>query len=277
MGLRTMNPTTPGVRGRTAPDFSELTQGNQPLKALTAAKSSTGGRNHFGRITSRFRGGGHKQRFRTIDFRRDKIGVPAKMASIEYDPNRSSRIALLHYADGEKRYILWPVGLKVGDTVVSSREADIKPGNSLPLRSIPLGTTIHNVCLHVAGRAQLVRSAGDGAQVMAKEGDWGQVRLPSGEVRRVHLDCRATIGQLGNIEHSSEHVGKAGRSRWKGFRPHNRGVTMNPVDHPMGGGEGRSSGGRHPCSPWGQLAKGLKTRENKRTDRMIIKRRGKKA
>jgi large subunit ribosomal protein L2 len=277
MGLRTLNPTTPGVRSRIAPDFSELTQGNRPLKALTAAKPSAAGRNHFGRITSRFRGGGHKRRFRTIDFRRDKIGVPAKVASIEYDPNRSARIALLHYADGEKRYILWPVGLKVGDAVISSREADIKPGNSLPLRSIPLGTTIHNVCLHVAGRAQLVRSAGNGAQLMAKEGDWGQVRLPSGEVRLVHLDCRATIGQLGNLEHSSVHEGKAGRSRWKGFRPHNRGVTMNPVDHPMGGGEGRSSGGRHPCTPWGQLTKGLKTRQNKRTDRMIVKRRGKKA
>jgi large subunit ribosomal protein L2 len=277
MGLRTLNPTTPGVRGRIAPDFSELTKGNEPLKSLTSSKPATGGRNHFGRITSRFRGGGHKRRFRTIDFRRDKIGVPAKVASIEYDPNRSARIVLLHYTDGEKRYILWPVGLKVGDTVLSSREADIKPGNSLPLRSIPLGTTIHAVCLHVAGKAQLVRSAGDGAQLMAKEGDWGQVRLPSGEVRKVHLDCRATIGQLGNIEHSSVHISKAGRSRWKGYRPHNRGVTMNPVDHPMGGGEGRSSGGRHPCSPWGQLAKGLKTRENKRTDRMIVKRRGKKA
>jgi large subunit ribosomal protein L2 len=254
-----------------------LTQGNTPLKSLTKSMSSTGGRNHYGRITSRFRGGGHKQRFRTIDFRRDKIGVPAKVASIEYDPNRSARIVLLNYADGEKRYILWPVGLKVGDTVVSSREADIKPGNSLPLRAIPLGTTIHNISLHVAGRAQLVRSAGDGAQLMAKEGDWGQVRLPSGEVRKVHLDCRATIGQIGNVEHNSVQVGKAGRTRWSGRRPHNRGVTMNPVDHPMGGGEGRSSGGRHPCSPWGQLAKGLKTRENKRTDRMIIKRRGKKA
>jgi large subunit ribosomal protein L2 len=271
-----VNPTTPGVRGRIAPDFSELTQGNRPLKALTAAKPSPAGRNQFGRITSRFRGGGHKRRFRTIDFRRDKLGVPAKVASIEYDPNRSARIALLNYADGEKRYILWPVGLKVGDVVVSSRAADIKPGNSLPLRSIPLGTTIHNVCLHIGGRAQLVRSAGDGAQLMAKEGDWGQVRLPSGEVRIVHLDCRATIGQLGNLEHSSVHVGKAGRNRWKGYRPHNRGVTMNPVDHPMGGGEGRSSGGRHPCSPWGKLAKGLKTRQNKRTDRMIIKPRGRK-
>jgi large subunit ribosomal protein L2 len=272
-----MNPTTPGVRGRVAPDFSELTKGNEPLKSLTRAEPSSGGRNHFGRITSRFRGGGHKRRFRIVDFRRDKIGVPARVASIEYDPNRTARLALLNYADGEKRYILWPVGLKVGDTVVSSREADIKPGNSLPLRYIPLGTIVHNVSLNVAGRAQLVRSAGDGAQLMAKEGDWGQVRLPSGEVRKVHLDCRATVGQLGNVEHNRVQIGKAGRTRWAGRRPHNRGVTMNPVDHPMGGGEGRSSGGRHPCSPWGQLSKGLKTRENKRTDRMIIKRRGKKA
>ena len=277
MGLRTINPTTPGVRGRLAPDFSDLTQGNQPLKALTEAKPSTGGRNHYGRVTSRFRGGGHKRRFRVVDFRRDKLGVPAKVASIEYDPNRSARIALLHYADGEKRYILWPVGLAVGDTVVSSASADIKPGNALPLRNIPLGTTIHNVELKVAGRAQMVRSAGSGAQLMAKEGEWGQVRLPSGEVRLVHLNCRATVGQLGNLEHNSVHNGKAGRTRWLGRRPHNRGVTMNPVDHPMGGGEGRSSGGRHPCSPWGQLSKGLKTRQNKRTDRMIIKRRGKKA
>jgi len=277
MGLRTINPTTPGVRGRMAPDFSELTRGNQPLKALTEAKPSTGGRNHFGRVTSRFRGGGHKRRFRVIDFRRDKLGVPAQVASIEYDPNRSARIALLHYADGEKRYILWPVGLAVGDTVVSSASADIKPGNALPLRNIPLGTTIHNVELKVAGRAQMVRSAGSGAQLMAKEGEWGQVRLPSGEVRLVHLNCRATVGQLGNLEHNSVHNGKGGRTRWLGRRPHNRGVTMNPVDHPMGGGEGRSSGGRHPCSPWGQLSKGLKTRQNKRTDRMIVKRRGKKA
>jgi large subunit ribosomal protein L2 len=277
MGLRTINPTTPGVRGRLAPDFSDLTRGNQPLKALTEAKPSTGGRNHYGRVTSRFRGGGHKRRFRVVDFRRDKLGVPAKVATIEYDPNRSARIALLHYADGEKRYILWPVGLAVGDTVISSAGADIKPGNTLPLRNIPLGTTIHNVELKVEGRAQMVRSAGSGAQLMAKEGQWGQVRLPSGEVRLVHLDCRATVGQLGNVEHNSVHNGKAGRTRWLGRRPHNRGVTMNPVDHPMGGGEGRSSGGRHPCSPWGQLSKGLKTRQNKRTDRMIIKRRGKKA
>jgi large subunit ribosomal protein L2 len=277
MGLRTHNPITPGVRGRVSPDFSELTQGNEPVKALTESKPATGGRNNTGRITSRFRGGGHKRRFRKIDFKRDKIGVPATVASIEYDPNRSARIALLNYADGVKRYILSPVGLSVGDTVVSSRNADIKPGNNLPVRFIPLGTTVHSIELKIGGGAQLVRSAGVGATVMAKEGTWAQIRLPSGEVRLVHLDCRATVGQVGNVEHSSVHVGKAGRNRWKGFRGHNRGVTMNPVDHPMGGGEGRSSGGRHPCSPWGQLAKGLKTRENKRTDRMIIKRRGKKA
>jgi large subunit ribosomal protein L2 len=277
MGLRTHNPITPGVRGRVSPDFSELTQGNEPVKALTESKPSTGGRNNNGRITSRFRGGGHKRRFRTIDFKRDKIGVPAKVASIEYDPNRSARIALLNYVDGTKRYILSPVGLSVGDTVISSRNADIKPGNNLPVRFIPLGTTVHSIELKIGAGAQLVRSAGVGATVMAKEGTWAQIRLPSGEVRLVHLDCRATVGQVGNVEHSSVHIGKAGRNRWKGFRGHNRGVTMNPVDHPMGGGEGRSSGGRHPCSPWGQLSKGLKTRENKRTDRMIIKRRGKKA
>jgi large subunit ribosomal protein L2 len=276
MGLRTPNPTSAGQRGRIAPDFSELTKGARPLKALLESKPSTGGRNHYGRITSRFRGGGHKKRLRIIDFKRNKIGVPAKVVSIEYDPNRSARIALLNYVDGEKRYILWPVGLKVGDAIISSRNADIKPGNSLPIRFIPLGTTVHNVELKIGGGAQMVRSAGSGAQIMAKEGDWGQLRLPSGEVRRVHLDCRATVGQVGNVEHSGEHVGKAGRTRWRGWRPHNRGVTMNPIDHPMGGGEGRSSGGRHPCSPWGQLSKGLKTRENKRTDPMIIKRRGQK-
>ena len=276
MGLRTPSPTSPGQRGRIAPDFSDLTKGARAPKALLESKPSTGGRNHYGRITSRFRGGGHKKRFRIIDFKRNKIGVPAKVVSIEYDPNRSARIALLNYVDGEKRYILCPVGLKVGDAVISSRNADIKPGNSLPVRFIPLGTTVHNVELKIGGGAQLVRSAGGGAQIMAKEGDWGQLRLPSGEVRLVHLDCRATVGQVGNVEHSGTHVGKAGRTRWKGWRPHNRGVTMNPIDHPMGGGEGRSSGGRHPCSPWGQLSKGLKTRHNKRTDPMIVKRRGQK-
>ncbi len=277
MGLRTPNPTTAGVRSRVAPDFSELTKGVKPLKGLMESKPSTGGRNHFGRITSRFRGGGHKRRYRIIDFKRDKIGVPAEVMAIEYDPNRSAHLARLNYADGEKRYILCPVGLNVGDKVVSSRNADIKPGNSLPLRFIPLGTTIHNIELKVNGGAQMVRSAGVGAQLMAKEGSWGQVRLPSGETRLVHLDCRCTVGQVGNTEWNRVHVGKAGRTRWLGRRPHNRGVTMNPVDHPMGGGEGRSSGGRHPCSPWGQLAKGLKTRHNKRTDRMIVKRRGEKS
>jgi len=277
MGLRQHNPTTPGSRGRVSPDFAELTKGNEPVRALTEKTSRTGGRSNTGRITSRFRGGGHKRRFRIVDFKRNKIGVPALVAAIEYDPNRTARLALLHYEDGEKRYILAPDGLKVGDRISSSRNADIKPGNNLPLRFIPLGTTIHNIELKINGGAQMCRSAGVGAQLMAKEGDWGQVRLPSGEVRRVHLDCRSTIGQVGNIEHGSVHVGKAGRTRWKGRRPHNRGVTMNPVDHPMGGGEGRSSGGRHPCSPWGQLSKGLKTRENQRTDRMIVKRRGKKS
>ena len=204
--------------------------------------------------------------------------MPATVATVEYDPNRTARIALLHYADGEKRYILAPDGLKVGDQVLSSRNADIKPGNTLPLRFIPLGTTIHNIELKISGRARSCAARpASRAQLMAKEGDWGQVRLPSGEVRKVHLDCRATIGQVGNIEHGSVALGKAGRTRWLGRRPHNRGVTMNPVDHPMGGGEGRTSGGRHPCSPWGQLSKGLKTRKNKRTDAMIIKHRGKKA
>lgn len=277
MGLRIPNPITAGQRGRVAPDFSDLTKGALAPRALLESLSSSGGRNHYGRITSRFRGGGHKRRFRVIDFKRNKVGVPAKVESVQYDPNRSARIALLNYADGEKRFILCPVGLNVGDTVVSSRHADIKPGNTLPLRFIPLGTMIHNVESKISGGAQMARSAGVGAQLMAKEGSWGQVRLPSGETRLVHLDCRATIGQVGNVEHSSVHIGKAGRTRWKGFRPHNRGVTMNPIDHPMGGGEGRSSGGRHPCSPWGQLSKGLKTRHNKKTDPMIVKRRGEKA
>ena len=273
MGLRQHNPTTPGVRGRVSPDFSDITKGNEPLKSLTEHQPATGGRNHFGRITSRFRGGGHKQRFRKIDFKRDKIGVPAKVASVEYDPNRSARIALLHYADGDKRYILCPVGLSVGDTVLSSRNADIKPGNNLPIRFIPLGTTIHSIELKIGAGAQLVRSAGSGATVMAKEGSWAQIRLPSAEVRLVHLDCRATVGQVGNVEHSSVHVGKAGRSRWKGFRPHNRGVTMNPVDHPMGGGEGKGKG-NHPMTPWGKPTKGYKTRRGARpSDRDIVTRR----
>lgn len=275
MAIKTFKPTSPARRFYAASDFIGVSK-KKPEKKLLEHQTATGGRNHYGRITTRFRGGGHKQRYRIIDFRRQKIGVPATVAAIEYDPNRTARIALLHYADGVKAYILAPDGLKAGDSVVSSRHADIKPGNSLPLRFIPLGTAIHNVELKKGRGGQLCRSAGVAAQLMAKEGAWGQVRLPSGEVRKVHLDCRATIGQVSNADHQNVSLGKAGRTRWLGFRPHNRGVTMNPVDHPMGGGEGRTSGGRHPCSPWGQLSKGLKTRNNKRTDGMIIKRRGQK-
>ncbi|WP_437815377.1 50S ribosomal protein L2 [Sorangium sp. So ce1078] len=275
MGIRSFKPTSPARRYYSVSDFKEITK-VEPERSLLEQQTSTGGRNNNGRITSRFRGGGHKQRYRIIDFRRDKIGVPAKVAAIEYDPNRTARIALLHYVDGEKRYILAPDGLAVGATLLASRNADIKPGNSLTLRFIPPGTSIHNVEVKKGKGGQLVRSAGVAAQLMAKDGDYAQIRLPSGEIRKVHLDCRATIGQVSNSEHANISLGKAGRSRWLGRRPHNRGVTMNPVDHPMGGGEGRTSGGRHPCSPWGQLAKGLKTRNNKRTDGMIVRRRGTK-
>ena len=275
MGIRSYKPTSPARRYYSVSDFKEITK-TEPERSLTEHQTSTGGRNNNGRITTRFRGGGHKQRYRVIDFKRDKIGIPATVAAVEYDPNRTARIALLHYADGEKRYILAPDGIAVGATLVASRNADIKPGNSLTLRFIPPGTAIHNVELKKGKGGQLVRSAGVSAQLMAKDTTWAQVRLPSGEIRKVHLDCRATIGQVSNIDHANISLGKAGRSRWLGRRPHNRGVTMNPVDHPMGGGEGRSSGGRHPCSPWGQLSKGQKTRNNKRTDGMIIRRRGTK-
>jgi large subunit ribosomal protein L2 len=269
-------PTSPGRRGMMGYDFNEITPDKRPERALIEKKSSTGGRNHYGRITSRFRGGGHKRRYRIIDFRRDKIGIPAQVAAIEYDPNRTCRIALLHYIDGEKRYILAPDGLLVGATVIAAASADIKPGNALPLRNIPLGTEIHNVEMKIGGGGQLARTAGSAAQLMAKEGEWGQIRLPSTEVRMVHLSCRATIGRLSNGDHANIQVGKAGRKRWLGKRPHNRGVTMNPVDHPMGGGEGKSSGGRHPVSPWGLPTKGYKTRKNKATTKFIIRRRGKK-
>jgi large subunit ribosomal protein L2 len=272
MGIRQFKPTSAGRRFFMVSDFAEITR-DEPERSLLEAQSSSGGRNHYGRITSRFRGGGHKRRYRVIDFRRDKIGVPAKVAHIEYDPNRTARIALLFYSDGEKRYILAPDGLKQGDTVLSSKHADIRPGNCMPVGEIPAGTMIHNIEMKKGRGGQLVRSAGGAAQLMAKDGDYAQVKLPSGEVRKVHVDCRATVGQVSNLEHQNVSLGKAGRSRWLGRRPHNRGVTMNPVDHPMGGGEGRTSGGRHPCSPWGQLSKGLKTRNNKRTDGMIIKRR----
>jgi large subunit ribosomal protein L2 len=275
MSVKRYKPTSPARRYFEVLSSEGLTK-KAPEKALLEGMNSSGGRNNSGRITSRFRGGGHKRRYRLIDFKRGKIGVPAKVASIEYDPNRSARLALLVYADGEKTYILAPDGLDVGGQVVSSRSADIKPGNSLPLRFIPAGTMIHNIEMRLGKGGQLVRSAGTAAQLMAKEGDYAHVRLPSSEVRLIHLNCRATVGQVSNVLHARVSIGKAGRTRWLGRRPHNRGVTMNPVDHPMGGGEGRTSGGRHPCSPWGQLSKGLKTRKNKRTDKFILKPRSKK-
>jgi large subunit ribosomal protein L2 len=275
MAVKKVNPTSPGRRFQTYSTFSEITR-STPEKSLLRPLKKSGGRNVNGRITIRHRGGGHKRHYRVIDFKRDKIGIPAKVAAIEYDPNRSARIALLHYADGEKRYILAPVNLAVGDMVESGPDADIKPGNSLPLGNVPLGTHIHNIELWVGKGGQIVRSAGTYAQLMAKEDPYALVKLPSGEVRRVLLKCRATIGQLGNVIHENLSLGKAGRTRWKGRRPKVRGVAMNPVDHPMGGGEGRSSGGRHPCSPWGKPTKGYRTRKNKRTDRYIVKRRTQK-
>ena len=275
MPIKKFKPTSPGRRQFETADFSGIAK-KRPERTLTTKKNSKAGRNNQGRITVRFRGGGHKRRYRVIDFKRNKIGVPAKVDSIQYDPNRSARIALLKYADGVKSYILAPDGLKAGDTVVSSRHADIKPGNAMPLRYIPTGTLIHAIELKIGKGAQLVRSAGTSAQLMAKEGAYAQVRLPSGEVRKIHVSCRATIGQVSNPQHARVSHGKAGRTRWLGRRPHNRGVTMNPVDHPMGGGEGRTSGGRHPCSPWGQLAKGQKTRRNKSSNKFIVRRRGRK-
>ncbi|MCB9716836.1 MAG: 50S ribosomal protein L2 [Myxococcales bacterium] len=274
MGIKKYKPTSPGRRNMTANDRAVVTA-ERPLKKLVSFRHSPAGRNNNGRITLRFRGGGHKRLYREIDFKRDKFGVPAKVASIEYDPNRTCYIALLHYADGEKRYILAPAGVKVGQTVVSSRDADIMPGNSLPLRSMPSGTEIHNIELKIGRGGQLVRTAGAVARLMARDGDWALIRLPSGEVRRVHADCRATVGGLSNSEHGNIKLGKAGRTRWLGRRPHNRGVTMNPVDHPMGGGEGRTSGGGHPRSPWGKPTKGLRTRKNKRTQVFIVNRRRK--
>jgi large subunit ribosomal protein L2 len=274
--IKRYRPTSPARRTYEVLVREDVSKKNRPEKSLLEVLHATGGRNNQGRTTTRFRGGGHKRRYRTIDFKRNKLGVPAKVASIEYDPNRSSFIALLHYADGEKAYILAPDGLQAGDEIVSSRRADIKPGNALPLSHIPAGTMIHAIEVKVGRGAQLVRAAGGAAQLMAKEGDHAHVRLPSTEVRLVPLACRATIGQVSNQLHARVSMGKAGRTRWLGRRPHNRGVAMNPVDHPMGGGEGRTSGGRHPCSPWGQLSKGLKTRNNKRTDKLVVKQRTRK-
>ena len=275
MAIRQLKPTNPASRAQSYSSFDELT-GVGPHKPLTQGKKRIGGRSGKGRIAVRFRGGAHKKRYRVIDFQREKHGIPAKVASVEYDPNRSARIALLHYVDGEKRYILWPHGVAVGTEVVSGEDAPVNVGNALPLHKIPLGTIIHNLELKIGKGGQLVRSAGAGAQLMAKEGTYAQVRLPSGEVRKVHMNCYATVGQVGNLEHENTSLGKAGRKRWLGRRPHNRGVVMNPVDHPMGGGEGRSSGGRHPCTPWGVPTKGYKTRSNKRTDKMIVRRRKKR-
>jgi len=272
MPLKQFNPTSPGRRFMSHLTFEELTK-DRPEKSLTEPRRRTGGRDSRGRITVRFIGGGHKQRYRVVDFRRDKRDIPAKVAAIEYDPNRSARLALLHYADGEKRYILCPDGLHVGQTVLAGEGADILPGNSLPLKMIPAGTMIHNIELRVGKGGQMARSAGTAAQLVAKEGEYAQIKLPSGEVRKVHVDCHATVGQVGNLDHKNVSLGKAGRSRWLGRRPHNRGVSMNPVDHPHGGGEGKTSGGRHPVTPWGKPTKGYKTRNNKRTQKFIVKRR----
>jgi large subunit ribosomal protein L2 len=275
MGTKIYRPTSPGRRGMTGFDFSEITK-TTPEKRLLEPSPSKGGRNNQGRITTRFQGGGHKQRYRVIDFKRNKTGVPAKVAAIEYDPNRTCRIALLQYVDGVKTYILCPDKVNVGDTIISARSADIKPGNALPLRHIPIGTDVHCVELAIGGGGKIGRAAGTHIVLMAKEGEWATLRMPSGEMRRVHIDCRATVGQIGNSEHGNIQWGKAGRRRWLGMRPHNRGVSMNPVDHPMGGGEGRSSGGRHPCTPWGVPTKGYKTRHNKRTNKYIVRRRSSK-
>jgi large subunit ribosomal protein L2 len=274
MGIRKLTPTSPARRYQTYLTREEITT-DEPYKPLLAPKKRISGRNNDGHITVRRRGGGAKRQYRIIDFKRDKTGIPAKVATLEYDPNRSANIALLHYADGEKRYIIAPLGLKVGQTVVSGPDADIIAGNALPLRNIPLGATIHNIELRPGKGGQMVRAAGAAAQLVAKEGDWAQIRLPSGEIRKVLLDCYATIGQVGNIEQMNVSIGKAGRTRWLGRRPKVRGVAMNPVDHPHGGGEGKTSGGRHPVTPWGQPTRGYKTRNNKRTDKFIVRRRTK--
>lgn len=272
MAIRSYKPTSPGRRFQTVSTFEEITS-TTPTRSLLRPLKKTGGRNSYGRITSRHRGGGHKRRYRVIDFKRKKDGIPAKVASIEYDPNRSARLALLHYVDGEKRYILAPVGLRVGDTIMSGPQAEIRPGNAMSLQNMPLGMTIHNIELYPGKGGQLARSAGASAQLMAREGKYAQIRLASGEMRLVQVVCRATIGQVGNVDHENISIGKAGRSRWLGRRPRVRGVAMNPVDHPHGGGEGKTSGGRHPVTPWGVPTKGYKTRRNKRTSKFILRRR----
>jgi large subunit ribosomal protein L2 len=273
MGIKSFKPITPGQRYKTVSDFEQVTK-SRPEQSLVETLKKSGGRNNLGRVTVRHRGGGHKRKYRIIDFKRNKHGIPALVESIEYDPNRTARIALLKYADGERRYILATDGLKVGDKLMAGEEAEIKNGNALPLEKIPVGLTIHAIEMKEKKGAQIARSAGSAAQLVAKEGKWAMIKMPSGEVRKVHAVCYATIGQVSNIDHMNISIGKAGRSRWLGRRPHVRGVAMNPVDHPMGGGEGKTSGGRHPCSPWGQLSKGLKTRKkSKKSNELIIKRR----
>ncbi len=275
MPVKSYRPTTPTRRYQTVVSREDITK-QTPEKSLVKGKQRTGGRASTGRVSSRFRGGGHKKAYREIDFKRDKFGIACVVAAIEYDPNRSARIALLHYVDGEKRYILAPAGLQVGANLMSGPTADIFVGNSLPLKNIPAGTVVHNIELKPGKGGQMARSAGAQAQLVSKEGDYALLKLPSGEVRRVLVACAATIGQVGNVEHENVSLGKAGRKRWMGKRPHNRGVTMNPVDHPHGGGEGKTSGGRHPVTPWGQPTRGYKTRNNKRTDKMIVTRKAKK-
>ncbi len=275
MAIKTFRPITPSRRYMTVVTREGITK-QTPEKSLTAGKARTGGRNNTGQTTSRFIGGGHKKSYRIIDFKRDKTGVPAIVASIEYDPNRTCRIALLNYVDGEKRYIIAPEGIAVGQSILSGPTADILVGNALPLKNIPPGTVIHNIEMRPGKGGQMVRTAGGSAQLVSREAGQALVKLPSGEIRRISVDCYATVGTVGNAEHENEKLGKAGRSRWLGKRPHNRGVTMNPVDHPHGGGEGRTSGGRHPVTPWGQPTRGFKTRNNKRTDRFIVQRKGKK-
>ena len=275
MPIKSYRPTTPTRRYQTVVSREDITK-QTPEKSLVTGKQRTGGRNNTGRVTSRFIGGGAKQAYRMVDFKRDKAGIPAKVASIEYDPNRTARIALLNYADGEKRYIICPVGLEVGRTVTSGPEADILIGNALPLKNIPPGTVVHNVELKPGKGAQMARSAGAQAQLVSREAEYALLKLPSGEIRRVLVECMATVGQVGNVEHENVSLGKAGKSRWLGRMPHNRGVSMNPVDHPHGGGEGKTSGGRHPVTPWGQPTRGYKTRNNKRTDNMIVNRKTKK-
>ena len=276
MAIKKYKPTSPGRRFMTSTIRIEGSSKNRPHKPLLGKVTRTGGRNNRGRISIRHHGGGHKRRYRLIDFRRDKIGIPAKVERIEYDPNRSANIALLCYADGERRYILSPQGLAEGQTVVASPEADVLPGNAMPMSAIPLGTTLHNIELRPGKGGQLARAAGAGAQLIAREGRYALLRLPSGEMRKALVQCYATVGQVGNLDHENETIGKAGRNRWKGIRPTVRGVVMNPVDHPHGGGEGRTSGGRHPVTPWGKPTKGRKTRNNQRTDQYIVRRRKKK-